>query len=1251
MAVKGAELESELIDAVCERVRERLPPDQATPCEAFVRQYYHWVPAEDLADRNPLDLYGAAVAHWNLAQQRAPGEAKVRVYNPELEQHGWQSPHTVIEIVSDDMPFLVDSVTMELSRQGYGIHLVIHPVMRIRRDAIGPAASRCSSRDAERRRRSRRVDPARRGRTRARLRAARRAASRSVERVLGPGPRRGRGLAADARPRPGAGRRARRRTRPRASTPTSRRGDQGVPALAGRRPLHVPRLPRLRPHATTETRRLWLPVATARAWASCGGSPSKPPQRGSVRRRAALGRGPQTARADQGQLALDRPPARLPRLHRRQALRRRRTGRRRAALPRPLHHPRLQEPARGRSRSCATRSSGVLDRAGFPPDSHDAQGAARDPRDLSPRLRCSRSRPRSCSTSRSGSSGSASASECACSCGRDPLDRFVSCLVCIPRDRFNTENRERVGPDPARGVRRQRARLDAAADRVASSSRVHYVVRCADGPPARLRRGHDRGAARAGDRGRGPTTCATRCSRSTARRTAPSCYTRYERRLPARLPRRLGGARGGRRHRPNRGARQRPTSRSSASTGRSRRPTGSCAASCSAPAACSLSDVLPTLRAHGAQGRRRAAVRDHARRPRDRCGSTTSASQADAARTPSASATAPGGVPRGLARRARGRRPQRAGARGALTRPRGDDRARDRQVPAPGGDRPSPTRYMQRTLIAHPEIAPLLVELFSARFDPDSADDGAGRADRDRDRGGDRRGPEPRRGPDPAQLPGVVRGDAPHQLLPGRRGRAAPSVHCRSSSIPTQLPLLPLPRPQFEIFVYSPRVEGVHLRGGRVARGGMRWSDRREDFRTEVLGLMKAQMVKNALIVPVGAKGGFVRQAAAGRRRPRGRCTSEAIACYKTFLSGLLDITDNIVGGEVVAAPRVVRYDDDDPYLVVAADKGTATFSDIANDVSAEYGFWLGDAFASGGSHGYDHKQMGITARGAWESVKRHFRELGVDIQSHRLHRRRDRRHVRRRVRQRHAALAPHPAGRPRSTTSTCSSTPTPTRTRASRSEGGCSSCRARPGATTTESLISEGGGVYSRSAKSIELSPQVQRGACHRGGQARAQRADPGAPAGARRPALERRHRHLRQGLDRDRRRDVGDKANDRVRVDGARAALPRRGRGRQPRLHPARPHRVRADRGPVQAGGSTPTRSTTPPASTASDHEVNIKILLDAPGRRRRHDLQAAQRAAARDDRCGRRAGPVRQLHADPGDQPRAGRRRRRCSTSTRA
>ncbi|MBL4610364.1 MAG: NAD-glutamate dehydrogenase [Pseudomonas sp.] len=198
---------------------------------------------------------------------------------------------------------------------------------------------------------------------------------------------------------------------------------------------------------------------------------------------------------------------------------------------------------------------------------------------------------------------------------------------------------------------------------------------------------------------------------------------------------------------------------------------------------------------------------------------------------------------------------------------------------------------------------------------------------------------------------------------------------------PRAIAELPLPKPMYEVFVYSPRFEGVHLRGGKVARGGLRWSDREEDYRTEVLGLVKAQQVKNAVIVPVGAKGGFV-----PRRLPLGgsrdEVQQEAIACYKLFIRGLLDLTDNLVEGAVVPPEQVVRHDEDDPYLVVAADKGTATFSDIANGIAADYGFWLGDAFASGGSAGYDHKKMGITAKGAWVSVQRHFRELGINIQT-----------------------------------------------------------------------------------------------------------------------------------------------------------------------------------------------------------------------------------------------------------------------------
>jgi glutamate dehydrogenase len=291
--------------------------------------------------------------------------------------------------------------------------------------------------------------------------------------------------------------------------------------------------------------------------------------------------------------------------------------------------------------------------------------------------------------------------------------------------------------------------------------------------------------------------------------------------------------------------------------------------------------------------------------------------------------------------------------------------------------------YMERTLAANAAIARNLVRLFETRFDPAVA-----RGARS-ERNADNIVQQIRSALDSvasldddrilrAYLNLILASLRTNYFQPGTDG--APRSYISFKLDPAKIPDLPLPRPKFEIFVYSPRVEGVHLRMGDVARGGIRWSDRREDFRTEILGLMKAQNVKNTVIVPVGAKGGFVPK----RLPPTGtreEVQAEVIACYQTFIRGLLDLTDNIVAARVVAPAKLVRRDGDDPYLVVAADKGTATFSDIANAIAAEYGFWLGDAFASGGSAGYDHKKMGITARGGWECVKRHFREMGIDIQ------------------------------------------------------------------------------------------------------------------------------------------------------------------------------------------------------------------------------------------------------------------------------
>lgn len=290
--------------------------------------------------------------------------------------------------------------------------------------------------------------------------------------------------------------------------------------------------------------------------------------------------------------------------------------------------------------------------------------------------------------------------------------------------------------------------------------------------------------------------------------------------------------------------------------------------------------------------------------------------------------------------------------------------------------------YMETLLAEHAEVARLLVRAFELRFDP-RLDEGVRRDE------GLKLGQALDHALDQVvTLDGdrvlraflsLVRASLRTNYFQTTAGGAS-KAHISFKLDPAQVPELPLPRPKYEIWVYAPDVEGVHLRGGKVARGGIRWSDRRQDFRTEVLGLMKAQMVKNTVIVPVGAKGGFVVKKAVN---PADRQAWQAagVACYQTFLRGLLDLTDNRAGDAVVPPPQTVRYDDDDPYLVVAADKGTASFSDIANAIAAEYQFWLGDAFASGGSAGYDHKKMGITARGAWESVKRHFRELGKNIQ------------------------------------------------------------------------------------------------------------------------------------------------------------------------------------------------------------------------------------------------------------------------------
>ncbi len=498
--------------------------------------------------------------------------------------------------------------------------------------------------------------------------------------------------------------------------------------------------------------------------------------------------------------------------------------------------------------------------------------------------------------------------------------------------------------------------------------------------------------------------------------------------------------------------------------------------------------------------------------------------------------------------------------------------------------------FMADTLLANPRVTKGLNALFSARFDPSlSAEDraeaqAAAREDLE------------------ASIEKVATLDADRVLRTFinlieatlRTNYYQNKPHLSFKLDPVRIDGLPFPRPMFEIWVYSPRVEGVHLRFGKVARGGLRWSDRREDFRTEVLGLVKAQTVKNAVIVPTGAKGGFFAKQLPDPTVDRSAWMAEGIESYKTFIRGLLDITDNLVtegdSERLVPPSDVVRHDDDDSYLVVAADKGTATFSDIANGLAAEYGFWLGDAFASGGSVGYDHKAMGITARGAWESVKRHFSELDLDTQTQpftvvgvgdmsgdvfgngmllsrhiRLLAAFDHRHI--------------------------FLDPTPDEEASFVERQRLFELPRSSWDDYNKSLISEGGGVFPRQAKSIPVSPQVQ--------------AALGLPAGTSElspPELLRAillapadllynggiGTYVKASTETN--PMVGDKANDAIRVDGRDLRVKVVGEGGNLGM---------TQRGRIEAALQGVILNTDAIDNSAgvdcSDHEVNIKIFVD--------------------------------------------------------
>ncbi|MEU1056305.1 NAD-glutamate dehydrogenase [Streptomyces sp. NPDC005876] len=961
---------------------------------AFLQRYYLHTAPEDLGDREPVDVFGAAVSHYRLAENRPQGTANVRVHTPTVEENGWTCSHTVVEVVTDDMPFLVDSVTNELTRQGRGIHVVVHPQFVVRRDVTGklievlpgPAHGELPH-DAhveswihvEIDRETDRADLKQITADLLRVLSDVREAVEDWGKMREAAVRLAEGLPAEPAPadlRAQDVEEARELLRWLADDHFTflgyreyqLRGDDSLAAVPGTGlgilrfdPPHAgedshpvsPSFERLPADARAKAREHKLLVLTKANSRATVHRPSYLDYVG-VKKFDAEG----NVVGERRFLGLFSSAAYTESVRRVPVIRRK-----------------VEE---------------VLEQAGFSPNSHDG-------RDL---LQILETYPRDELFQTPVDELRAIATSVLYLQERrrlrlylrqDEYGRYYSALVYLPRDRYTTGVRLRIIDilkEELGGIS-----VDFTAWNTESIlSRLHFVVRVPQGTELSELSDADRERIEAR---------LVEAARSWADGFAEALNAEFGEERSAELLRRYGSAF-------PEGYKADHSPRSAVADlgnlegiGEDRtfalslyEPVGA------APeerrfkiyqkgGSVSLSQVLPVLSRLGVE------VTDE--RPYElRCVDRTTAWIYDfGLRMPK---TLGGGAADYLGDDAR-ERFQDAFAATWTGKAENDGfnalvlsagltwrqamvlRAYAKYLRQAGST--FSQDYMEDTLRNNVHTTRLLVSLFEARMSPDrqragreivdalleeldAALDQVASLDEDRILRAFL-----------TVIKATLRTNFFQEAAGGR-----PHDYVSMKFDPQAIPDLPAPRPAFEIWVYSPRVEGVHLRFGKVARGGLRWSDRREDFRTEILGLVKAQMVKNTVIVPVGAKGGFVAKQLPDPSADRDAWLAEGVASYRTFISALLDITDNMVAGEVVPPADVVRHDEDDTYLVVAADKGTATFSDIANEVAQTYNFWLGDAFASGGSAGYDHKGMGITARGAWESVKRHFRELGTDTQS-----------------------------------------------------------------------------------------------------------------------------------------------------------------------------------------------------------------------------------------------------------------------------